>query len=301
MKGSTNITQCCTDLCKLCEENGAVFPCFEAFVMGIEMPSVYFLFYEYIFKASVGDIRWKRSCAEKNDKSALLGSTLAEAFAMIQLKNNYFAWLLEAKEGLDNLVTDYDPPAKRSGMKTAQDLFLKKVHLNIKGGDDEDLLVAEGTIKFDELKKRDDEMVKLNRRNAAGNETYKDLRKALAEMQGGDDGDQDDGDDYIYQEGKKRENQRKRRKILKPFREYTVQQGSEGKFKGWSMRAASDLATMSKKLKEDNEALPRFRAAYRELYRLRHQKRKRQECKQDKEEVEYDHVWDLGEVLPVEI
>ena len=269
--------------------------------MGIEMPSVYFLFYEYIFKSSIGDVRWKRSCAEKNDKSALLGSPLAEAFAMIQLKNNYFAWLLEAKEGLDNLVTDYDPPTKRAGMKSAQDLYLKKVHLNICGGDDKDLLVAEGSIKFNEQKKKDDELVKQNRKKVAGNETYKELRKAVTEMRGDDNGAPDDTDDYSYKEGKKRENQRKRRKILKPFREYTVRQGKEGKFKGWSRRAASDLATMSKKLKEGNEDMPRFRAAYRELYCLRHQQQKTQECEQDKEDVDYNHVWDLGEILPVEI
>jgi hypothetical protein len=87
----------------------------EAFEMGIEMPSVYFLFYEYIFKSSVGDVRWKRSCIEKNNKSAPLGSPLAEAFAMIPLKNIYFAWLLEAKEGPQMTVMMTSTRKERSG------------------------------------------------------------------------------------------------------------------------------------------------------------------------------------------
>ena len=98
--------------------------------MGLEMPNVYFLFYEYFFKPSVGDVRWKRACMEVNDKNDLLGSVQAEAFAMIVLKNNYFAWLLDSKEKLKNLlVTDYDPDSKRAGMRTASEVYLKRLQL----------------------------------------------------------------------------------------------------------------------------------------------------------------------------
>ena len=98
---------------------------------------------------------------EANDKNDLLGSVQAEAFAMIVLKNNYFAWLLDAKEKLKNLlVTDYDPDSKRVGMRTASDVYLKRLQININGDNDDDLVIAEGHVKYDDLKKELEEMVK---------------------------------------------------------------------------------------------------------------------------------------------
>ena len=71
----------------------------------MEIPNIYFLFHEYFFKSSVGDVCWKKACVEEVGQSAPLESAQAEAFTMLQLKNNYFAWLLEAKENLQNPST----------------------------------------------------------------------------------------------------------------------------------------------------------------------------------------------------
>jgi hypothetical protein len=148
--------------------------------MGLEIPNVYFLFYEYFFKSSVGDVRWKRACTEEKDKYAPLGSPQAEAFAMLLLKNNYFAWLLEAKEKLqDLLMTDYDPESKRAGWKSAPEVYLKKLQVNLGGGEDEELLIAEGHVEYNDLRKRTEEVLKTTRRNARNNATYKELKKAL--------------------------------------------------------------------------------------------------------------------------
>jgi hypothetical protein len=47
--------------------------------------------------------------------------------------------------------------------------------------------------------------------------------------------------------------QQKRRRLLKSFREYTVRQSDEGKFKGWSKRAADEMTSYCKKLKVEGE------------------------------------------------
>ena len=90
---------------------------------------------------------------DDNNKSAPPGLAQAEAFAMLLLKNSYFAWLLEAKEKLqDLLMTDYDPDNKRAGMKSAAEVYLKKLQVNLTGVEDNDLLVVEGHVKYNELR-----------------------------------------------------------------------------------------------------------------------------------------------------
>ena len=114
----------------------------------------------------------------------LVGSVQAEAFAMLQLKNNYFAWLLEAKERFqDELITDYDPDSKKAGKKNPAEVYLKKFELNISGDDDEDLVIGEGDGKYLVLKRTSEELIKKARRMAKNNATYKELKKALDVVQ----------------------------------------------------------------------------------------------------------------------
>jgi hypothetical protein len=40
---------------------------------------------------------------------------LDEAFALVVLKNNYFAWLLQAMREFPNLMTDYDDKNHNEG------------------------------------------------------------------------------------------------------------------------------------------------------------------------------------------
>ena len=57
----------------------------------------------------VAEFCWKRNALQDKDLMVPMGTPVSEAFTMLQLKNNYFAWLLEAKESLeDKLITDYD-------------------------------------------------------------------------------------------------------------------------------------------------------------------------------------------------
>ena len=85
--------------------------------------------------------------------------------------------------------------------------------------------------------------------------------------------------------------------MLKPFREYTVPQNEEGKFKGWSKRAARDMAATCKKIKEGKEEYLKFRMAYREIYASRRQhKRKNNNPIAQDIEVDYSELWDVEDI-----
>ena len=151
------------DLVNFCIKQKAVFPGIEAFEMGIEIPTLYIVFYDYFYKCSVGDVQWKKACLVEKDKFAPLGPPQAEAFAFMQLKNNYFAWLLDAVEETPkgSLVTDYDSDSKCRGMKSVPEAYLKKLELDVNVKEDNDLVVVpESHIHYQALKRRTDESLK---------------------------------------------------------------------------------------------------------------------------------------------
>jgi hypothetical protein len=287
-------------MCKLCARNGAVLPGIEAFEMGVEIPTVYFLFYDYFYKCSVGDQRWKKACREEDDLSAPMGPPQAEAFAMMQLKNNYFAWLLEAKEQLsDVLITDYDPDTRRTGRKSVAEVYMKKMEVDVGGGQEDDVIVPETHSKYEALKKQTDESIKKARRASKNNMMYKEVKKELDAWRREGEAEQEETE-LQTEEERRGEKQRKRRKILRTFREYTVRQNKEGKFKGWSSRASGDMAALCKKLREGKEEYRRFRMAYHEIYSSRNQN-KRKEQENALLQVDYNELWDVGEIPQIEI
>ena len=70
------------------------------------LPKVYYVFYEYFFKAVVGEGTWKHRFA----KGERLGTNVLEAYALAIIKNNYFAWLYDYKSNnpASTLQTEYD-------------------------------------------------------------------------------------------------------------------------------------------------------------------------------------------------
>ena len=139
------------ELCEFCNGNGAVLPSLEAFKMRVEIPVVYIIFYDYFLKPSVGDARWKKICMD--ERSGSLGSVQSESFAMILLRNNYFAWLLEAKKALPMLVMEYCPEQRRRGKQSGAQAWMGDLEINMtKGGDlGETLLVGEDDDKYELL------------------------------------------------------------------------------------------------------------------------------------------------------
>jgi hypothetical protein len=74
--------------------------------MRLKLPNVNFIFYEYFFKAVVGDGNQKQ-CFVENKR---LGTNVSEAFAHAIIENNYFAWLYDYinKNPGCTLQTEYD-------------------------------------------------------------------------------------------------------------------------------------------------------------------------------------------------
>ena len=94
------------EMCSECEIDGSILPSIESFQMRLKLPKVNFIFYEYFFKAVVGDGIWKRCFAENKR----LGTNVSEAFAHAIIENNYFAWLYDYKNKNPGctLLTEYD-------------------------------------------------------------------------------------------------------------------------------------------------------------------------------------------------
>ena len=80
-----------------------MFPSLEAFEEGINLPAIYIIFYDYFVKSSVGDNAWKVACLDAEDQTSSIVPPQGEAFALLLLKIDYFAWLLEAKQSLGGI------------------------------------------------------------------------------------------------------------------------------------------------------------------------------------------------------
>jgi hypothetical protein len=121
----TTTNQLLEELYAYCSKGKFIFPSLEAFEERMNNPVVYYYFYDRFFRSAVGEQRWRQSLKSDN-KIARMGSVQAEAFAMILLKNNYFAWLMETKEKVPEGRTDYDSNLLTNG----QDYKELNFHLN---------------------------------------------------------------------------------------------------------------------------------------------------------------------------
>ena len=67
----------------------------ESIEQRLENPKAYYVFYDYFYKAAVGEVRWKE-CLDCGDMR--IGNDTTEAFALLLFANNYKAWLYEEKQ-----------------------------------------------------------------------------------------------------------------------------------------------------------------------------------------------------------
>jgi hypothetical protein len=74
--------------------------------MGVNLPKVHYLFYEYFFRPVIGEANWKRRFAERKR----FGTNIAEAYGHALLENNYHAWVYDylTKTPLSTLKTEYE-------------------------------------------------------------------------------------------------------------------------------------------------------------------------------------------------
>ena len=93
----------------------------ESMMLRLADPKAYYLFYEYFYKAAIGEKTWK-DCMETNNKR--VGNVTTEAFALLLLSNNYKAWMYEAKQEHGNLLmTEYDT-SQTEDIKSIVDVIL---------------------------------------------------------------------------------------------------------------------------------------------------------------------------------
>lgn len=284
------------DICEVCAKHDAVLPGLHAFEMMERIPAVYWLFNEFFFRSSVGDTVWKRNCNKDKDKCGSLGNVPEQAFAMILLKNNYFAWLLDAKEKYPNLLTDYDSPRKREGKKSATDIYLKKWNFNLEGPSTDmvgDILIFEGHEKYESVALTTKEAVDVARRRSGDCPRFSSYEEVLDNLEfefGREDAEDvrvGRVEDTIQAEMlKKKERLKKKRAMVREMRPYTGSYSEEGevnsvtgsvaevkatKFKGWNAKVFDDMAVIVDKIQDEDrvDAFARFRKAYREMDRIR--------------------------------
>ena len=120
------------ELCEFSNSNRTVLSSLEISEMRVKIPVVYIIFYDYFLKPSVGDARWIKICMDK--RSGSLGGVHSESFVMILLRNNYFAWLLEAKKALPTLVMEYCPEQRRRGKRSGAQAWMGDLEINTTKG-----------------------------------------------------------------------------------------------------------------------------------------------------------------------
>ena len=313
------------DLCDQCAEENVVFPSLEAFEAGVACPPVHVIFYDWFLKSSVGDSAWKQAVYNPTDPLEPLAPIQGEAFAMILLKNNYFAWLSEAKVRLKELlVTEYDTKKEKQNKEDDAGLyFLGKcllnfdveVDLNPPAGEplpdmDKILLKPNGRYPgiYQQVLKEHLEWMKGIGSKASKNTKYKEMKKGLQDMlkkrkrqeeEAADSSDAQEEEEDVEQEGSPQ--RRKRRKILKSFREYTSANEEEGRFKGWSCRAGEDMAEYMETWSGAHLLYRRqlFWLAYRETYKRKQDalgKKKKPNSVQQKPPNYQKKVWGFEDV-----
>lgn len=290
----------------------------------MDIPTVYWIFYEFFFKSCIGDAKWKLMCTEYNQESDRLGTFHEEAFAMLVLKNNYFAWLWEAKRELITLVTDYDTRKDLlKGKKNVNEEYLKW-ELNLEGGDQNVLESSSEEEESDSDEEGDAEsgsqVHKNQQRQQECQPTEKNEKRIIVNPSKTDElykklKQASDRATVMAREKAKRsenyksmmhdihadvgnvttlEGRRKKRKIMSQFREYTTKKGNECKFKGWSNRAPEEMAEMVKELEKEKEKNEVFNVAYRRLHKRSVKKTSKEEIKEKVPDSIKKACWDIS-------
>jgi len=261
-------------------------------MLGIHCPPIYLIFYEYFYRSSIGDTPWKNSCKNNSDLTAPLNTMQLEAFSFLFLKNNYFAWLWQAKRKLINskkkLVTDYDPYCERKDLMNLHEVIWNKVEINLFDLDDEGMFVATEENKkklllspveepmdplYTLVQGRYRDHLDEIRMDVSGDQTYQKILNLMDDLK--QDENADKNLDQQIKEAQTPELKRKlkeRRDILRSLRVYTnvMNEDLDEQSKGWSMvKSSEDLCRFSEMLEQDKEKAKQFRAAYRLIHLLK--------------------------------
>jgi hypothetical protein len=176
------------DLAKLCNRCSLVFPAWEALEMRLDNPNSYFMFYKHFLRAVTGgDEEYKFRSGQKQvpaqsstvkPDSRMMVTPLDEAFALVVLKNNYFAWLLQAMKEFPHLLTDYDGDKLDEESVTMAEYISGGYLLDLEKGEEGKGFAWNCNMdsekdKYDKTKKTYDGMVRNLRTEVKTSEEYK--------------------------------------------------------------------------------------------------------------------------------
>lgn len=268
---TVNLMFSSADLCKLCSSRRLVLPAWESFEERLKNPNTYVVFYDYFLRSAIGDEEWKLR-SSKNDQSPISSSTrltppLNEAFALVLLKNNFFAWLLEGKETYKSLITDYDYDDIGINDKPLVEYLSQGAYIDLQDGNANESFVltppavaaAEGeepsaaSRRYQEAATLFQKKIKDVRDQVKDSADYKRVIESLEDLGGSD-------------EVSKHERKKKKRKMVKELKLYTgMRVDNEKAFRGWSVRGYKVMSRYKTAIEQDSEMYNRFDMAYRYL------------------------------------
>ncbi len=253
----------------------------------LENPKAYYVFYQFFYKAAVGEVHWKE-CMDSSE--ARIGNDTTEAFALLLFANNYKAWLYEEKLNHgEALWTEYDNVAS-----VRRDSIVDRLLLDLEfvlEKDTEELVVRDATKKTYKkaAKARKDWLAALIRLPicAKMRRTWQDTARAEERNENEPNAAEPDG---------KKERCRKKRKLMKGLRKWTgpADEG-ERKFKGWSDSGhkAFEQSTVNIKIDVQRGTYAIWEKAFREVHIEQEKSKKNEEEPVEKYSVNKSVVWEL--------
>jgi hypothetical protein len=270
-----------SDLCQVCVDKKCVMLSLESIERRLENPKAYYIFYEFFYKAAVGEVQWKE-CMDSSE--VRIGNDTTEAFALLLFANNYKAWLYEEKvtHG-EALWTEYDSIGKDSIV----DRLLLDQEFVLEEGPGE-LLVCDTTKQTYKkaVKARNDWLAELRRLPVCAEMKTSWQHTAI-------ENENEAGEPASYN---KKEREKKRRKVMKGLKKWTgLADNGERKFKGWSDSGhkAFEQWTMSIKNDVRSGTYTLWEKAFREVNMKQQEARRSENKAETKFAVNRSVVWEL--------
>jgi hypothetical protein len=263
----------------------------ESIEQRLENPKAYYVFYEFFYKAAVGEVRWKQCMDESEER---IGNDTTEAFALLLFANNYKAWLYDEKLNHgDALWTEYDRAS--IGKVSVVDKLLVTQEFVLEENTEAKLMVVSDTTKQSykkAVKARKDWLAEFRGQPVCVEMTGIWALTAAAEEVS------ENGPNAQEQPANKKERDKKRRKLKKGLKQWTgTAMEGERKFKGWSDNGHKAFVKCTKSIKEDvtSGKYTLWERAFREVHeRLEETKRTTEDQPAAmKHTVDRDLVWEL--------
>ena len=232
----------------------------------MENPTTYCLFYDLFLRAVEGEEKWKLVTNNRSDTPPNIATPLNESFALIVLKNNYFAWLMDYKQGHPELLTDYDMDVDDDGSNTVAEYVISGIC--IANGEDDFHIIPnsrKGMGDYEMAQRSFNKKTKEVRAKAKTSAEYAQMIVALNQLGHSEESTTDE-----------KQRKRKKRRLQKELRQYTgtrlgeegTRLGEEKAYKGWSARAHKDQSDFKKSIEEQSRKYGGFDKEYRRLVQV---------------------------------